>query len=364
MATFLIEANLKYFLGFGIAICEKGEPDYTFVTGSAASDYLRSFTDSTIFNLGSVSKLFTAMAVVRLAGIGALKLEDPVYFHFPEFLEIQGRKGQAHRVTVLDLLQHRSGIVASMEDLYPELFGKDVIHQENERYENTFNYRAFLTTEDFLRRFQLYARIESAPGKRYAFSNLGYVILGYIAEKISSRNLGEFVTNEFFVPLGMNDSHYYRTPDDMAHRLAFGYYRLNDGSYLNVHENEVESPSPTGDGGIKTTIRDMLKFMKFLIGESEDPEALQKILPRTALLEMISPLTRGPDKQTYTGLGFHNIQPYNFSGHAGGWDGFLSILYYHPETHSCLFLITNREDNELFQFLQVYSIYAMNRRLF
>lgn len=364
MQTFLIDANLKYFLGFGMAIVEKEEEDYTFTHGAATSDHLREFTDSTIFNLGSVSKLFTAMAVVKLAEVEVLNLDDPVYFHFPEFLEIKGKNKQAHMVTILDLLQHRSGIYQSMEDLYPELFGKDVIKNEDDRYENTFNYRAALTKEDFVKRFELYAQMDAKPGRKYAFSNLGYVILGYIVEELTGSNLGEFVTNEFFEPLGMEDSHYFQTEEDKLHRMGYGYYRLTDGSYINVHENEVESPSPTGDGGIKTSIRDMIKFMKFLNGTYGDPEEMQKILPRTTLLTMIAPLAKGPDKQTYVGLGFHNIQPYNFSGHAGGWDGFLSVLYYHPESHSCLFMVTNREDVEIFKFLQVYSAYAMNRRLF
>ena len=188
-------------------------------------------------------------------------------------------------------------------------------------------------------------------------------MLGYVVEEVVGLNLGQVVTNKILVPLEMNDAHYYQTHDSLLGRLAWGYYRLTDGSYLNVHENEVESPSPTGDGGIKTSMRDMRKFMKFLLGDWKNP-VYDEVISRSALLSMMAPLQNGPDKATWVGLGFHNLQPYNFSGHAGGWDGFMAILYVHPESHSGLFLVTNREDNDLFSFLRIYAAYSMLYREF
>ncbi|MEM7038088.1 MAG: serine hydrolase domain-containing protein [Bacteroidota bacterium] len=363
VSTFLNETNLEPFLGFGCTIVQKGEDDYSFSYGHTTNEAKYDWSDSTVFNLGSVSKLFTAIAIAKVAHEGLLKLDDPVYYHFPEFLEIQGKNRQAPNVTIMDLLQHKSGITQSMEHLFPEKFAKEVLQNEDQFYENTFNYRAFLNKTDFRERFLMYARIDKAPHSKYVFSNLNYVLLGYILEETIGINLGQFVTNKIFVPLEMHDSHYYQTPDSMLHRLAWGYYRLNDNSYLNVHENEVESPSPTGDGGIKTSMRDLRKFMHFLIGDFRN-EAYDEVLPRSVLLSMIAPQQKGPDKDTWVGLGFHNLQPFNFAGHAGGWDGFLCVLYYHPETHSSIFLVTNREDNELFWFLRIYAAYAMLFRQF
>ena len=204
----------------------------------------------------------------------------------------------------------------------------------------------------------MYARIDKTPQRQYHYSNLNYVLLGYVVEQAMGLNLPQLVVNKVFAPLGMHDSHYYMTPDSLKHRLAWGYYRLEDGSYLNVHDNEVESPSPTGDGGIKTSMRDMRKFMHFLLGDLKNP-AYEAVLPRSILLSMMTPLQHGPDKRTWVGLGFHSMQPQNLVGHAGGWDGFMSILYYHPGTQSSVFLVTNREDNQLFAFLRIYAAYAM-----
>ena len=358
VATFLNPDNLNYFLGFGINVIERGREDFFYVHGYQTNEEIHPFSDSTLFNLGSVSKLFTALAVVRLAHQGAINLNDPVAFHFPEFLHAKGKSRNIAQITIRELLLHHSGINQSMEALYPEVFDKDVIETEEEYYENTFNYRAFLTQQDFKERFIMYGRVDKKPGKKYHFSNLGYVILGYIVQEVTGMNLGQYVTNQILVPLEMNDTHYYMTPDSQLSHLALGYYHLKDGSYLNVHENEVESPSPTGDGGIKTSLRDMRKFMHFLTGEVDNNAQYDSILPRSILLDMMAPMKKGPDKQTYAGLGFHNLQPFNFVGHTGGWDGFLSILYYHPSSHSCIFLTTNREDNELFLFLRVYAAYA------
>lgn len=357
MHTFMIEENLQPFLGFGCTVVQKGEEDYTFSHGFTTNEARFEWSDSTIFNLGSVSKLFTAVSIVKLADEGLLRLDDPVYYHFPEFLDVPGKNRHAPNVTIMDLLQHSSGISQSMEHLYPEKFGKNVMRGEDDFYENTYNYRAFMSREDFKTRFLMYGRLDKPPGK-YQFSNMNYILLGYILEEVVGINMGQFVTNQIFVPLGMDDSHYYETPDSLLDQLAWGYYKLNDESYLNVHTNEVESPSPTGDGGIKTSMRDMRKFMRFLVGDFRK-EVHDQVLPRTALLSMIAPQDKGPDKNTWVGLGFHNLQPYNFAGHTGGWDGFMSILYYHPESHSCIFLVTNREDNELFWFLRVYAAYAM-----
>jgi CubicO group peptidase (beta-lactamase class C family) len=358
VATFLIESNLKPFLGFGCEVVQKDQPDYNFCYGYTTNENTQTWSDSTIFNLGSVSKLFTAIAVVKLADEGLLKLDDPIYYHFPEFLDVLGKNRQAPNITILDLLEHRSGITQSMEDLYPEIFGKEALQNEDEFYENTFNYRAFLSMADFKERFLMYGRVEHSPHKKYHFSNLNYVLLGYIVEEVVGLNLGQVVTNKIFVPLEMHDSHYYQTPDSLAGRLAWGYYHLTDGSYLNVHENEVESPSPTGDGGIKTSMRDIRKFMKFLLGDWRK-ENYDKVISRSALLSMMAPQQKGPDKSTWVGLGFHTLLPYNFSGHAGGWDGFMCVLYVHPESHSGIFLVTNREDSELFGFLRIYAAYAM-----
>ena len=360
--TFLIKENLNPFLGLGIAIVERDRNDFTFQYGYADHEMEKPFSDSTLFNLGSVSKLFTALSIMKLVELKMLTLDDPVYQYFPEFLKIQGKSRYAAAITIRHLLQHRSGITQSMENLYPELFDKKALKNEAEFYENTYNYRAFLSMEDFKNRFLMYANIQETPGKKYHFSNLGFVILGYILEQITEVNLGQFVHDKFFEPLEMNDSHYYLTPNEQSKNLAFGYYRLTDGSYLNVHENEVESPSPTGDGGIKTSLRDMKNFMNFLIGEPGKEEKFNQILKRSTLLSMTGPMVKGPDRTTFVGLGFHNLQPYNFTGHAGGWDGFLCILYYHPESHSCFFAVTNREDNQLFSFLTVYSAYALLHR--
>jgi len=358
VSTFLIDVNLKPFLGFGCEIIQRGEPDFSFSYGYTNNENKYDWSDSTIFNLGSVSKLFTAIAVVKLADEGLLKLDDPVYYHFPEFLEIQGLNRRAPDITLMDLLSHRSGITQSMEDFYPEKFGKEAIQSEDAFYENTFNYRAFMSMADFKERFLIYGRIDEKPHRKYHFSNLNYVLLGYVVEEVMGLNLGEVVTNKIFVLLEMHDSHYYQIHDLLLGRLAWGYYCLTDGSYLNVHENEVESPSPTGDGGIKTSMRDMRKFMKFLLGDWK-VSAYNEVISRSALLSMMGPLQKGPDKATWVGLGFHNLQPYNFSGHAGGWDGFMAILYVHPESHSGVFLVTNREDNDLFSFLRIYAAYSM-----
>lgn len=357
VSTFFNTANLKPFLGLGCEIVQEGKADYTFSYGYTNNENKYDWSDSTIFNLGSVSKLFTAIAVVKLAEEGLLKLDDPVYVHFPEFLEVQGRTRQAPSVRIVDLLEHRSGISQSMENLFPEKFGREALQNEDQFYENTYNYRAFMSQQDFKERFLMYARIDHKPRQRYQFSNLNYVLLGYIVEEVMGINLGELVTNKIFVPLGMTDSHYYQTHDSLLGRLAWGYYRLSDGSYLNVHENEVESPSPTGDGGIKTSMRDMRKFIHFLLGDYKNPR-YEEVISRSTLLSMMAPLQKGPDKSTWVGLGFHNLQPYNFTGHAGGWDGFLCILYVHPESHSGCFLVSNREDNDLFNFLRIYVAYA------
>lgn len=355
--TFLISDNLSFFRGLGIGLVQKSCEDFKFTYGFQSNDLAINFSDSTIFNIGDISKLFTSIAIMQQVEKGKIALDDPLFKYFPEILDIQGKKKYAHEITIKHLLMHKSGILQSMEHLYPEIFAPKNISSETDYYKKTYNFRASLNIEDFKQRFVDFAKLEARPGKKYHYSNLGMVLLGVVIENVTGENIGNYIKKNIFLPLKMNDSHFHHTPKSKIPLLAKGYYLLSDKTYLNVHENEYESTSPTGDGGIRTSLRDMLRFMRFLVGDVQLQNDYDAVLKRENLLSMMAPQDIADSKLTQIGFGFHIEQ--GLVGHSAGWDGFLTWMYYHPETHSVMFAVTNREDKELFNFLEVYAIYAL-----
>ena len=139
---------------------------------------LRPQADS-LFMIGSNTKVMTALGLFRLIEDGKLSLDDPITEYIPEF-SVRSRIGE-YTVTVADLLMHRAGIQC---DLYPYIMGTEHTYEEVPKALND-TYRT------------------SAPGTMYAYSNLGYSMLGLIAERVAGKPYTEFMQEALFGPLGM-----------------------------------------------------------------------------------------------------------------------------------------------------------------
>ena len=199
-----------------------------------------SATTRTNYRLASVTKQFTAMAIMILADRKKLSYDDSLASFFPGFPEY------GKQIKVRHLLNHSSGIIA-YEDVMDE------------------NATVPLTDLDVLELMKRQDHTHFPPGSSYRYSNSGYVLLGLIVEKASGISFPEFLRQNIFAPLHMDGTVLYQRDDrsDEAHR-AYGYSKRGD-----VFERTDQSltSSTRGDGTVYSSVEDLYKWDRALRGK-------------------------------------------------------------------------------------------------
>lgn len=194
-------------------------------------------TTKTNYRLASVTKQFTAMAIMILAERKRLSFDDTLASFFPGFPEY------GKQITVRQLLNHTSGIIAY----------EDVMDEQA---------TAPLTDQDVLELMKRQNHTNFPPGSAYRYSNSGYVLLGLIVEQASGMSFPEFLKKSIFAPLKMKNTVLYHRDDrsDEAHR-AYGYSRRND---VFVRTDQSLTSSTRGDGTVYSSVEDLQKWDRAL----------------------------------------------------------------------------------------------------
>jgi CubicO group peptidase (beta-lactamase class C family) len=209
----------------------------------------------TVFRIGSCTKQFTAAAVLLLAEHGKLSLDEPIGRYFQDF-----PKGQ--QVTIEQLLNHTSGIHDYVSGGFPTDAG-DGWRLDPERH-------------------RFFARMtpvfDFEPGTHWLYSNSGYALLGEIVEKASGQPYGAYVKTNLFDPAGMSTTAL-DNADDVVPRRASGY-ALRDGK-AGSFRNDLGAGLPIAEGGIRSTVGDLLRWNRALYGG--------KILAPASLARMTAP---------------------------------------------------------------------------
>lgn len=193
----------------------------------------------TLYDLASISKIFTATAVMQQIEQGRLGLDDLVAEHLPRFAE--NGKGE---VTVQHLLTHVGGLPAFI-NLYSEL--PDIPSRLD----------AVLTVAP-----------ENPPGTEYVYSDLGLITLGQIVEKLSGQSLDEYVREHITAPLGMDET-MYNPPAELQDRVAATEYVDHYGYLVHGHvhdENAYSLGGVAGHAGVFSTARDLAVFAQMFLG--------------------------------------------------------------------------------------------------
>ncbi len=228
-----VEAALPPHVGACVMAIDRGQLVFEHAAGLADVEHKTSCTPATNFRMASVSKQFTATAVMLLVDRQKLSLDDALTKFFPGFPDY-GKK-----ITVKHLLTHTSGLPA-YEDLIPpgttlQLDDLDVLHLLMETKEPRFR-----------------------PGEKWEYSNSGFAMLGLIVEVVAARPFHEFMSAEVFRPLGMDQSVLYqRGLNEVRHR-AFGYERQGEKW---VRADQSLTSAVRGDGAIYTSLHDYHKWL-------------------------------------------------------------------------------------------------------
>jgi CubicO group peptidase (beta-lactamase class C family) len=269
--------------------------------GSANLEWGIPNAPSTKFRLGSITKQFTAASILLLEERGKLKVDDLVKQHLPD------APAAWDKVTIFHVLTHTSGIPSftSFPD-YPSL-------------------EPFATTpEKLVARFRD-RPLEFEPGQRYNYSNSGYVLLGYLIERISGQSYERFVQENIFTPLGMKDSGYDSNSAVLARRAA-GYEPGPNGP---VNAGFIHMSIPHGAGALYSTTEDLLRWEQGLFGG--------KVLSTSSLEKMTTPF-----RSDYAfGLGVRTANGRKSIEHGGGIEGFNTMLAYYPESKLTVVVLGN-----------------------
>jgi CubicO group peptidase (beta-lactamase class C family) len=269
--------------------------------GSADLEWAIPNTPTTKFRIGSVTKQFTAAAILLLEERGKLSTSDLVKKHLPN------TPTAWDKITIFHLLTHTSGI-PSFTSL-PDYAAKE----------------PFATTpEQLVARFR-YLPLEFEPGSKWAYSNSGYVLLGYLLERVSGQSYARFVQENLFTPLGLKDSGYDSTSAIIPRRAA-GYSPGPDGP---VHAGYIDMSVPFAAGALYSTTEDLWRWQLGLFGG--------RLLSAASLEKMTTPF-----KNDYAfGLGVTTKDGRKTIAHGGGIEGFNSHLRYDPADRLTIVVVAN-----------------------
>jgi CubicO group peptidase (beta-lactamase class C family) len=258
-------------------------------------------TPTTKFRLGSITKQFTAASILLLEERGKLKTDDPVKKYMPD------APAAWDKVTIFHLLTHTSGIPSFTS--FPDLPKRQLEAMTPQQLVDWFRDKP----------------LEFEPGTKWNYSNSGYVLLGYLIEKISGQSYAAFVQENIFTPLGMKDSGY-DSNSAIIERRAAGYAPGKNGP---ENAGYVNMTVPLSAGGLYSTTEDLLRWEQGLFGG--------KLLSPASMAKMTTPF-----KQDYAfGLGVSAQDGHKAITHDGGIQGFNTSLIYYPDEKLVVAVLAN-----------------------
>lgn len=318
-----ISDNYKNFApGCAVLIARKGELLLEKGYGNANLELNVPMSSEMVFRIGSITKQFTAIAILQLVERGQIALTDSIQ----KFLKGFHFKGKT--VTIENLLTHTSGIKA-----YEEIDAKIPNAMRIE-----FSPK---TVIDSLNKFPL----EFEPNTKYKYCNSNYFLLGYIIEQASGKPYPQYLKENLLAPAGLNSTFYENIAEVIPNR-ANGY-SFSEGKYWNA--DFISMSLVYGAGALRSTVSDLYKWHQTLYDG--------KLLKKETFLKAIQPYKLADGKHIDYGYGFFNKTEngINSIGHGGAIDGFRAIEMYYPEQDIFITLLCNSETDNFERFFQSIS---------
>jgi len=288
------EGKVLFKKGYGLASLEHGVP----------------VTPQTKFRIGSITKQFTAAAILKLQEEGKLSVEDKLTKYIPDF-------PRGDEVTIRHLLTHTSGI-----------------HSYTSKPDFMDTARVPVKAEDLIKSFKN-DPYDFDPGKKWAYNNSGFFLLGYIIEKVSGQSYGDFLREKFFAPLGMKDTGVHEATDIYPHE-AYGY--AYQGGQLKKALNWDMSRAG-GAGALYSTVEDLYLWNEAVFnGKALSPESL-----KSAFTPVLTAQDEQKPKDEGYGYGWAiaKLRGLQEISHGGGLQGFVSFLLRLPKEHFTVVVLAN-----------------------
>jgi CubicO group peptidase (beta-lactamase class C family) len=303
-AVKVLEAYLKKLVAADafsgtVLVAKNGKPIFTNAYGTANFAYGVPNRIDTKFNLGSMNKMFTAVAICQLAEQGKLAFNDPIGKHLTDY----PNKSVAEKVTIHHLLTHTSGI--------GDYFNEKFMEASRDKFRSIKDYFPLFVDKP----------LEFEPGARFRYSNAGFMVLGAVVQKVSGKDYFDYVREHLYKPAGMINTDAYELDRDIPN-LAYGYTRdgLGDdfegGARRNNLFMHVIKGGPAGGG--YSTVEDLLRF-DIALRQNKFFSAAQRDILISGKVDAMG------GKYAY-GFMDHTINGKRIVGHGGGFPGINSQL--------------------------------------
>ncbi|MFD2200885.1 serine hydrolase [Shivajiella indica] len=299
--------------GFVIGVTKGNEVIFQKTYGQMNLDYQMPISNQTTFNLASVSKHITAFAILKLEEEGKINLDAKIQDYIPE-LPDYGKE-----IKVRHLIYHTSGL-GSTDNI--RLFAGISLEQP-------------WTAEDELELIKSYRILNFNPGDEFLYSNAGYALLAKIIENVSGQAYDDYIENELFIPLGMNNSFAYTRPGKTIPNRGVGYKKAANG----VERTLTESESVAGGTNIYMSLEDMLIWGRHYFHPSLFSS---NIRPR--LESSPAKLADGSDLKYSYGLSLVDYKGIRLVSHSGGTMGFSAYFTWYPEHNMFVAVAANNQN--------------------
>ena len=294
--------------GASVLVVHHGEPVVRRAYGLADVDHAIAATPATNYRLASVTKQFTAAAILLLAEDGRLSLDDPLSRWLPS---LPPRPGAA---TLHQVLTHTSGLV-DYEDFVPATAPTQV------------------RDADVLRLLEPHDRTLFPPGSAYRYSNSGYALLALVVAKASGRSFPAYLRENIFLPLGMEASLARVDEGPAVPHRAYGHSFV-DGAWRRTDQSPTSAV--LGDGGVYSSIDDLAKWDAALYDD--------RLLSADSRRLAFTPQTPTDDPLVRYGYGWRITGATRW--HSGESIGFRNVIVRWPERRLTVVVLTNRDAPE------------------
>ncbi|UOU97010.1 beta-lactamase family protein [Chryseobacterium daecheongense] len=276
-------------------ISQKGKPVYEKAFGLANLELNIPLHPNNVFEIGSMTKQFTSVSILMLEQQGKLKVTDFISNYIPDY-------PNGNNITIHHLLTHTSGIKN-----FTKIKGLSEISQKE-------------MTPQMMVDFFKNEPVDFKPGEKFEYNNSGYIVLGYIIEKVSGETYEDFIRKNIFEKIGMIHS-YYASDRKVIKDRAYGYHQKNDGF---VNKSVISFSVPYASGSLMSTLDDMLKWQialnqNLLLNQKESIKAFTKYK-----------LNNGEEIEYGYGWHLKNINGIPTREHGGSIFGFKSMGVYIP----------------------------------
>ena len=298
-----------------IQVAHEGEPIIVEMTGYADLEHAAPITEETRFHVASVSKQFTAYAIVRLASEGLIDLDASLAAYIPE-------AGVYRDVTVRDLLAHTHGIRDAMS-----LVGASGVRSED-----------VVTNAHALGLILRQRAMNAPPGEAFAYNNSGFILLAEVVERVSGLSLSDYCRGLIFEPLGMDDTVYVDSLATVIPNRAQSYAWTGEG-----YGRAPFNYALTGSTGLTTTGRDLALWAAHLDRLAEAEPAFHSAFHTLGVLNDGARTTYayGQERRVYRGL-----ETWSHGGRDAGYRAFLLRV---PSEHLSVSVLSNAADFDIAQ---------------